>query len=524
MDLATLELSIDENSSFSALQTLFHTDLYPEPARNFDAIEIDTTMVVLSRLERNVNFTYSYGVDTISFAREEESSEVLCEPSDGSYVAGTIPNFQQSKLVPITGDSSENLSNEWPFPLPDRYYPVGLDENLYFSDDETAPQGEQINYSDSKSQYFSADLTTASDSLNLSETPFNTIVDWVSTEENSCQWLPQDIHTLPRITTEDHLDYINTYFGGENSLEDPLYPDRGYKSDLIPDVHVEPKSTVENYKHRLLSESLSLSSYLCLRGKSLFEGVKDNQPNRQPDERDSTRLLSQEMVHPSAPRDLLKETRALELPVPWSPPRTRHSYLIPTGLLQQRALIQRLESSQCVVHLIAREIICPIQDEGNTPQVCSADISIIVDPHSGVVFFPLSALPSQINYASLLKKLSLHSSRFSRILLILLSFPTSRLTKFENTLENSLDGPCAYSPPVLKAVKRIRRDLGLREGTGEMRPECRIELAFADKAEEVALYIRLFGDLVHQKALMDYSPYLSDDEQEVTLEHVLQDI
>ena len=84
MDLATLELSIDENSSFSALQTLFHTDLYPEPARNFDAIEIETTMVVLSRLERNVNFTYSYGVDTISFAREEESSEVLCEPSDGS--------------------------------------------------------------------------------------------------------------------------------------------------------------------------------------------------------------------------------------------------------------------------------------------------------------------------------------------------------------------------------------------------------------------------------------------------------
>ena len=62
MDLATLELSIDENSSFSALQTLFHTDLYPEPARNFDAIEIDTTMVVLSRLERNVNFTYGHGL------------------------------------------------------------------------------------------------------------------------------------------------------------------------------------------------------------------------------------------------------------------------------------------------------------------------------------------------------------------------------------------------------------------------------------------------------------------------------
>jgi len=54
--------------------------------------------------------------------------------------------------------------------------------------------------------------------------------------------------------------------------------------------------------------------------------------------------------------------------------------------------------------------------------------------------------------------------------------------------------PYAYTPPIVKALKKFKRDLSIAEACGTKRAATVIQYAFADSVEEAALFTRLYGD------------------------------
>ncbi|KAL5494588.1 hypothetical protein ACEPAI_49 [Sanghuangporus weigelae] len=277
----------------------------------------------------------------------------------------------------------------------------------------------------------------------------------------------------------------------------------------------------------LLSDHDKLSSFLLLRGRRDLPNVspivpgpaklpeKDIAPEEGPIDTSGQDFSFQ--THHRTPEDLLADTRAFVIPEHWKTPITQQTYLVSLDFVQQRRLVCSLESS-CAVRLVERDSITPMPSTADagppTPKAHSADISLILGPHSAVVFFPLSSLPSRSAYKILLDALAAYSWRFSNMLLVLIAFPRSHLIRATNPTKASNDMPSSYSPPAIKAARRVRRDLALREGTGEKRTGCALELAFADDAEQAAKLVRVFGDLVLQGSQIDFNAYIGEEEQE----------
>lgn len=276
----------------------------------------------------------------------------------------------------------------------------------------------------------------------------------------------------------------------------------------------------------ILTERLQLSSFLYHRGKGnnlLPENVISSPHPQEPlkEAQEPAEQLQEESFDRWAPADFVAEIKALPLPEDWNDPSTQHTYLVSLDLLQKRSLLHLLESNLCAVRVVDREYltslgIASIPDQAVSSLDAPVEVSIIPSPHCAVVFFSLAALPSQTQYQTLLASLSTHSFSFSRILLILEAFPRALLyrTKLAKAAD-SRDMPYAYSPPVIKAVKKVRRDLALREGLGEKSSTCKVDLAFADSVEESAMHVRNFGDIALRDSIVDFTSYIGAEEQEV---------
>ncbi|KAL5476474.1 hypothetical protein ACEPAI_3331 [Sanghuangporus weigelae] len=292
-----------------------------------------------------------------------------------------------------------------------------------------------------------------------------------------------------------------------------------------PDVLKGPRGP--SLPSTLLFDHDKLSSFLLLRGRrdlpSVFPSAlgpaklpeKGTAPEEGPSDTSGQDFSLQ--IHHRAPEDLLVDTRAFVVPEHWKTPITQRTYLVSLDFIQQRRLVRYLEDS-CGVRLVERDIITPMPSAAGAgppePKGHSADVSLILGPHSAVVFFPLSSLPSQSAYKILLDALAVYSWRFSNMLLVLMAFPRSQLIRATNSTKAANDTPSSYSPPAIKAARRVRRDLAIREGTGEKRTACTIELAFADDAEQVAKLVRAFGDLLLQSSQFDFNAYIGEEEQE----------
>jgi hypothetical protein len=61
--------------------------------------------------------------------------------------------------------------------------------------------------------------------------------------------------------------------------------------------------------------------------------------------------------------------------------------------------------------------------------------------------------------------------------------------------------PYAYSPPIVKAVLKLRRIVSIAEGCESKNKRCSVLWAFANSVEEVAKFVRCFGEEVWTKAM-----------------------
>ncbi|KAH6896124.1 hypothetical protein BKA70DRAFT_1232030 [Coprinopsis sp. MPI-PUGE-AT-0042] len=164
-------------------------------------------------------------------------------------------------------------------------------------------------------------------------------------------------------------------------------------------------------------------------------------------------------------------------------PAFGHRYLASLDLLQKRALVKELGSKNCAVDLIERQSL-----DGT---------HLILDPFTAVVFVPLLTLPSTCT--DWVNTIVAQAQKYTFINIIFEAYPEScALRSKERESEIS-----AYTPPIMKAIKIFRRDIGISEAYSEHIRRCSITYAFADTVRDAARLVRLYGDLAEGRDTSD---------------------
>ncbi|EAU82677.2 hypothetical protein CC1G_08834 [Coprinopsis cinerea okayama7 len=213
-----------------------------------------------------------------------------------------------------------------------------------------------------------------------------------------------------------------------------------------------------------------------------------------------------------SPPDEIFDRNTIRLDPNAPPPTSTHRYLASLELLQRRALVNALQSPQCRIDLIER------------PSLGGGGPHLILDAFTAVLLVPLLTLPAQSQSAALIERLTELARRFGYVDVVFEAFPESCAMR---SREGRSD-VCAWTPPVLKAIKKVRRDWGIavvcdesRRGGGAL-GRCRVRWGFAGSVAEVAQIVRLCGEEAERRdgtggVLWDGREWL-EDEHEITLD------
>lgn len=222
---------------------------------------------------------------------------------------------------------------------------------------------------------------------------------------------------------------------------------------------------------------LVLGDFLALRGKSQATPATVSEKLSSPVPIPAAPILATPFAVPEA----LLDRSTLRLLDPPSVQSTTHQYLASFNFIQKRLLVRSLASAECAVDLIERDI-----HDG---------VDLILDHDTATLFVILAALPSQCD--SLNAHISHLSWRYKFLLIIFECF--SAEDAYSNKgMSTNID---FFSPPVVKAVKKLRRGLGIAEGSGTKRVDCDVSWAFAASVGEAARFSRIFGDAAEGRAI-----------------------
>ena len=179
------------------------------------------------------------------------------------------------------------------------------------------------------------------------------------------------------------------------------------------------------------------------------------------------------------PPDLIdKDT--MQLPEPDSLPVSRHQYLASLDLLQKHALCRRLSDDSAAIDLIEREFL--------------GGVDLILDQDTAILFISLSAVSSECE--GLIAGISDISWRYSHLLIIFEVFLVSQA--FGDGEENRVVS-FAFTEPILKSVKKLKRSLAIADGVGTKAEDCLVSWAFAKNIEEAARLARIYGDMAESR-------------------------
>ncbi|OCH95750.1 hypothetical protein OBBRIDRAFT_822683 [Obba rivulosa] len=223
----------------------------------------------------------------------------------------------------------------------------------------------------------------------------------------------------------------------------------------------------------------SIAKFLALRSRSVAVTETRPEVTRLDPPHEALRSLPEVITEPrpcivEIPDELIdRNTICLERP-PLS--ITAHRYLASLEVIQKRALVRCL-SSICIVELVEREWL--------------GDAHLILDCDTSIQFMSIAALPSRRDViATQLARASWH---FKNILLLFECYPNS--WSYGGNPEHAQDVPNLISPPVIKSVKSLRRNLAVAEGCETKNPVANVHYAFARTVEETAMLVRAYGDL-----------------------------
>jgi hypothetical protein len=233
----------------------------------------------------------------------------------------------------------------------------------------------------------------------------------------------------------------------------------------------KPSSRPSSPAPDIATRSLGIAEFAKLRAKKITIPVPELPP---------TIIQVDGNTHLEAPSHSIPEhiydRNTVRLPTAWNPPETLHRYMVSMELVQKQGLVRCLRSRSCSVDIVERDSL--------------GGVDLILDPHTAIIFTNLLVLPSEC--ADLTCRIGQQSWLYSRLLVIFDAYPASH--SYQSKDCNTASELFAYSPPVLKALGKLRRDLGIAEGCGTKRRACLVQYAFANTVEEAAMFTRYFGD------------------------------
>lgn len=343
-------------------------------------------------------------------------------------------------------------------------------------------------------------------------------------------WDHDDVTTQDPVTITDSFD-THTASGQPSDYAPSAALDERVTTDLTPQLVRDIPTTANlttNTRDSGVSPSAvdarvssftarqSLVQFLTLCGKILaprsdiapvIEHFPDTNGHGQP------AYAPVSAVRWNTPAELIDD-RTLVLPEDYEPPHTAHRYMASMGMAQKRTLIRTL-SSYCSVDCAIREHL----GQG----VDATDVQLILDCDTTVLFFSVEMLPSRgDDLCTLLARLSW---QYTRLLVVLECYPSSWDYRGD---KDSFDRPSAsaWSPPVVKAVKILRRALSIAEGMQAKRVQTVVEYAFANSVEEAAALARVYGDAAEARdttcgAVWGDRLWLTDEEYDVSGHYVV---
>ena len=231
-------------------------------------------------------------------------------------------------------------------------------------------------------------------------------------------------------------------------------------------------------------------------------------------------LTQTSLIQQAQPRlrvgDIVSEHRAppevydeqtIVLPISGQVQHYDHCYLASLDIITKSAFTRSLASPHALVGLVERE------------SLDGADI--IVDPNAALLTFSLFGISSSVQ--ALTSRLLQLSDRFENILVVFEAYLPARALKPEGKRGHysMTHAPNVFSPAVLKAIHKLRRDLAIAEACGQKCPGSTVFYAFAHTVDEAARFVRLFGDYAQQLdrsagLLWGRRQWLTDEEDEVS--------
>ncbi|KAJ7837063.1 hypothetical protein B0H14DRAFT_3704351, partial [Mycena olivaceomarginata] len=221
----------------------------------------------------------------------------------------------------------------------------------------------------------------------------------------------------------------------------------------------------------IASRSLGIAEFAKLRAKRITVPVPEPLPapsNIPPDASDPSHTVPESIYD--------RHTLRLPAPASWPAPASQHRYLASMALVQKQGLVRTLRARACAVALVERDAL--------------GGADLVLDPHTAVLFANLLVLPAE--GAGLARRVAEESWRYRRLLVVLEAYPAAYGDAYARRGEAS--ELFAYSPPVVRALGKLRRDVGIAEGCGAKSAGCAVGWAFADTVEEAGRYVRVFGD------------------------------
>jgi hypothetical protein len=267
--------------------------------------------------------------------------------------------------------------------------------------------------------------------------------------------------------------------------------------------HHESESTLDGHLTTTDATGTSLANFLALRNKYVTQDSLNllATPQAVDSEDVSGSVVNETPIAAQVTPEGILDCNTLLVPSPWFPASTPHRYLASVEILQKRSIVRSLGSPECAVDLVERDTL--------------GGVDLVLDPHTAVIFASLMALPSQCE--TLTARIGQQSWRYSRLLVIFEAFSASLAYKSDQASAKLAPNP--YTPPILKAVKKLRRDLGIAEALETKNAGSLINFAFADDTHEAALFTRIFGDRAEENdttrgAIWGPRRWLDGEEQE----------
>jgi hypothetical protein len=283
---------------------------------------------------------------------------------------------------------------------------------------------------------------------------------------------PYGLDDLPRELDAFGVDCVPEDIAMDGR-EDQLHGDSALLQEQEPGLALSSEPD-------MASHALGISAFAHLRARKVSE--LPPVPAAEPSPVPVPSVTARNEIR-SAPPELFDQN-TLRLPEMITPAQSVHRYMSSVEFIQKHVLVRALRSSECAVELVERQTL--------------GGVDLIVDPYCAVIFLSLFTLSARCDACT--ERISQQSWKYSRLFVVFEAYPEHR-SKRSFAIQNG-DGSAsaqaselyAYTQPIVKAIKKFRRDVNIADACGAKCADTKVEYAFADTVNEAALLTRWFGE------------------------------